>query len=124
MNLLNAVGALVAGETSQDHEHKKVSALLGRQRDSLSCWCREREQSVKSEREVRRLCTYRRGLGGGGPAEEQRAGDGEKGSPSSTEVKSGGPLGWKGIIGHDGATLLWNSDLTSGWQKSYRALLL
>src|SRR5271154_94046 len=116
MNLLNAVGALVAGETSQDHEHKKVSALLGRQRDSLSCWCRERE--------VRRLCTYRRGLGGGGPAEEQRAGDGEKGSPSSTEVKSGGPLGWKRIIGHDEATLLWNSDLTSGLQKSYRALLL
>ena len=90
MNLLNAVRALVAGETSQDHEHKRVSALLGRHRDGLSCWFRECE--------IRRLCTYRRGLGKGGRAEEQRAGDGEEGSPSATEVNSGGPLGSNGEI--------------------------
>jgi hypothetical protein len=90
MNLLNAVRALVAGETSQDQEHKRVSALLGRHRDGLSCWFRECE--------IRRLCTYRRGLGKGGRAEEQRAGDGEEGSPSATEVNSGGPLGSNGEI--------------------------
>jgi hypothetical protein len=71
---------------------------LGDKRDGLSCWCRERE--------VRRLCTHRRAPGEGGHAEEQRAGDGEKGSPSSTEVNFGDPLDWKGEIGHNEATLL------------------
>src|SRR5271168_160688 len=102
MDLLYTIGALIAGEPSQDHQNETVLSLFGRKCDGFSCWSRECE--------VRRLCTHRRGLGESGPAEEQRAGDGDNGSPDSTKVNCAGRLGSAGRkvkSGHNEALLLW-----------------
>jgi hypothetical protein len=120
VNLLYTVRALVAGKAAQDNQNDTVpSFFFGRKRDSFSCW--------SGQREVGRLSAHSGSLAEGGHCKEQIAGDSENGSPESTKVNSGGPLGsarQKGKIGHEEALLLWSAHLTSGLQKSYSALLL
>src|SRR5271168_486208 len=102
MDLLYTIGALIAGEPSQDHQNEIVSFLFRRQRDGFSCWGRQRE--------IRSLCAHSRSLAECGHRKEQRAGDGDNGSPDSTKVNRAGRLGSAGRkvkTGHNEALLLW-----------------
>src|ERR1700746_2974502 len=114
MNLPYTVGALVARKASQDHEDEIMSPLFGRKRDGLSSWRRQRKVGC--------LCAHGRSLAESRCPYKQRAGNGEEGSPSSTQVNSGGlrgSAGRKDKIGHDEVFLLWNAHLTNGFPKSY-----